>query len=1677
MDSKQRFPLLSTLLLVFFVLPGCDDSESSGSGSGSGQVELGDGGENGGGPGGEPNGPDGPEGPDGGPPPELELEPTSGLPGVWVKASGSDFLGSCAVELFWGSFEGAFLGLAQVENGTFSLRITVPGDALLGDHAVVARGLQGEETCDESSGEEARATFTVTVSQPPTGPFDFRVYLKNRIVSPPPEIDHDFLDEVRASERSATHALVQLKSLPRRFRRELVDGVLEDVPAGDIETLDRLGVKLLEYLNGVEGIGTTYVASIARDVDSLAPGFAERVRAVVRLEAEDKVEPGLEALGLPPEPLEILVLFFSDVTEEEAGTLFAAKGLSATLYARPSLFETTVLPDQIRALAEEDVVQWIERGPQPFLPTVNDVRAASNVDDVQALDEATGEFRGLSGAGVQIGIVDSGVDQEHDDFARRILRVELPTADHGTSVAGVAAGSGVQSDQSDDGGNPNEGGAFQWRGMAPGAGIAAYTRAGGGTTIYDDAINSIGVEVTNHSYVLQTQGLYFAEVASVDRILRGDIPGIPARPAVWAAGNNADLRGTGCGGDGRPQYPPGCPDSFQVGYFSVLGPSKNSICVASVNKETFGHSSFSSLGPTPDGRLKPEIAAVGNRITTVGGRVGADGEPATGNGYRLVEGTSMAAPAVAGIIALMLERYAEIHDVNLNATPPLPSTLKAILIQTATDLEGTDPTTNADTGKPVAYGAGPDWATGYGLVDAAAAIQLIEAGRFLEGTLSSSDCVNEFLVPVLPGQTEVRVTLAWDDVAGSVTSGETAPKLVNDLNLVLLEPDGTVHRPAVLPLLTPRDCDDDPTNGVQVGTCAGLDPSDQDYSGPVMEFTDRRNNVEQVSVHEAGGVAPGLWTARVSVLHDDGVSVRLPLGGGQRYSLAGVGDQRADIRVSKVAEPDPVVAGESLFYTVAVVNAGPDVASNVTVRDTLPPGLTFVVDTGNCTEDPPGTLTCELGDLAVADSREFTIKVAVDPDLVAEAGQPTTVANAIEVFSGTPDDNPTDNVFTTETIVLDEADLRVTKVCEPERNLPAGETATCTIFVDNLGPSTARNVRLTDTLLSDGEFTVASITSTHGACAEPVDRVSACNLGDLSPASPAESGRATVTMDITAVDTADISDLATVDSDTPDPDTSNNQAQDDVSVDAVADLAVTMSSAPDPVVAGEALTYTLSVTNNGPSEAVNVSVEDSLPAGLRIDSVRVSGGSCAAGVPGDPFRPTTCTLGNLAPSATETVTIATTVLPQTTGILHNEARVSSDVLDRDHSNDLAAANTAVEARADVAVTMTGFPDPIIAGEELTYEVSVANDGPSTALEIKLEHELPDPFSFVSARTAGGEETCVVVNVPPRTVSCELADLDPGETATVFVTVLVGLSTPDGSVWTSTATVSASTPDPDSANNSAATTSTVISQADLAVTMSDFPDPVVSGQELTYEVSVTNTGPSTAQDVRLRQALPDALRVLDHNISTGDGTCVRLNAPPETLVCELDDLDPGESFTVFVTVLVDPSTPDGTSLSSTATVSAPTTDPDESNDTATESTTVDTEADLQIELTSNRDTGNPSATFVYTVTVKNHGPSDARDVIVVDTLPLSPETRKVIYVFDSAGCAVDESTNVLTCEFGTLPAEDELSFEIHIQVRGSLGLITNTAEVTTGTRDPNAWNNSTTKDILVGGGAARGNRSR
>jgi uncharacterized repeat protein (TIGR01451 family) len=242
-----------------------------------------------------------------------------------------------------------------------------------------------------------------------------------------------------------------------------------------------------------------------------------------------------------------------------------------------------------------------------------------------------------------------------------------------------------------------------------------------------------------------------------------------------------------------------------------------------------------------------------------------------------------------------------------------------------------------------------------------------------------------------------------------------------------------------------------------------------------------------------------------------------------------------------------------------------------------------------------------------------------------------------------------------------------------------------------------------------------------------------------------------------------------------------------------ADLSITKVASPEPVLVNELLTYTITVQNSGPADAATVQVIDTLPTGVTFDSATPSQGTCS-----EATGTITCALGTLPNAQSATVEIK--VRPQGAGSITNQASVSSPDADPNLANNSASAMTTVNPppSADLSIAMTDVPDPVVAGEFLTYSLLVQNIGPSEATTVSVADALPPDVTFVSATTPSCSEAS-------GTVTCNLDTLASGGSATFDITV----RPQNAGSLTNQATVSSAVTDPDLTQNADSVDTTVL----------------------------------------------------------------------------------------------------------------------------------------------------------------------------------------------------------------------------------------------------------------------------
>ncbi|MET9268561.1 hypothetical protein [Kribbella sp. NPDC003557] len=750
----------------------------------------------------------------------------------------------------------------------------------------------------------------------------------------------------------------------------------------------------------------------------------------------------------------------------------------------------------------------------------------------------------------------------------------------------------------------------------------------------------------------------------------------------------------------------------------------------------------------------------------------------------------------------------------------------------------------------------------------------------------------------------------------------------------------------------------------------------------------------------------------------------------------------ADLALTKSVAPAQPAPGESVVFTLAIKNNGPSDAEQVRVADSVPLGFTVagVQSAATCTTAGQD-VSCTLAKLAAGSS--VAVRIAATLDSGYRGG---ALTNTAKVTSDTPDPDDSNNTGTvTVTPGAATADLVVLKetLTEP---VVAGQPITYRISVHNNGPSDARTVRLTDAVPS--ALTGVTADSSAGSCTVDAAQVD-CALGELSAGSTAT---VTVTGIVSAKAIGQLTNSATVTSPTPDPDTGNNTGRTTDDLTASADLAITKTAQPTPVQAGRPVTYTLTITNNGPSAAQSVKVTDPVPAPLRYVSSTTSSGICS-----EADGTVSCAVGTVAPGDLVTVTVVADVPSGTPpNQLDNTATVSSPTPDPVDANNSATYTLLTGAQANISITKTASPDPVVAGQAITFRLTVRNAGPSDARAVSVEDDVPDAVTDVSASANGGA-TCTAVDGQVR---CLAATLAAGDSFVVTVTGAVAASTEPGDL-VNTATATSRTPDdPTESDNTSTSTPSVVARADLSVSKTA-PATVVAGNELTYRLAVRNAGPSDAVGAVVTDTLPAGTTFVR---GTGPGgACTQDPAVSEPVVnCPVGRMAPDDDAEVTVVVKVSPDQPAGT-LVNKAAVSSQTPDPNDQNNSDSAETKVTTAADVSLSKSVDPSPLVAGGEAVYTLTAHNDGPSTAQAVTVSDVVPAG---LSVLEATSADGTCTTSGTTV-TCTLGAVAAGGNAVVVLRVAVAASqTTAITNTGSVTSTTPDPDPSNNdgSVTTDV-------------
>ncbi|MCA9425058.1 MAG: DUF11 domain-containing protein, partial [Candidatus Omnitrophica bacterium] len=479
--------------------------------------------------------------------------------------------------------------------------------------------------------------------------------------------------------------------------------------------------------------------------------------------------------------------------------------------------------------------------------------------------------------------------------------------------------------------------------------------------------------------------------------------------------------------------------------------------------------------------------------------------------------------------------------------------------------------------------------------------------------------------------------------------------------------------------------------------------------------------------------------------------------------------------------------------------------------------------------------------------------------------------------------------------ILDFTDLEVSATADPNPPV-AGGPLVYVVTVTNNGPF-ASNTELTTTLPGSSNAILKQVTTSKGTYTIVGNTVT-CELGQLPDGgveyatfemrvapSAVEPFQFQSTVEATALLVGEL-------------DPSNNTVATTIMTPlTAADMAVEVTTIPECGLVGDNLTYVVKVRNLGQADALNVTLQDFLPAGSIISAGSIESTTHGSGC--TPFGTfVNCSLGTMPGGDVACVTMTIDVPMSATMELVLDTSVSTSSMEGDTTNNMVRTVVPLCEFIDMSVDVFDIYDPIVAGTTQTYQVIACNQGLDDASDVILDFVLPDGLTLVSATSTMGVCTPTLTSV-----SCNVGTLGGIlnnrliSKATLTVEAFVSPSVTGTVIAHATVTVSDDETLLD--NNSEPETTLVRAMADLEVLKTDQIDPIQPGQMQTYELKSTNYGPSDATGVRLVDLLPGGVMVV--SATSNLGSC---QIYPGSVECQAAVLPAGQVLIAYLGVVVD-----------------------------------------------------------------------------------------------------------------------------------------------------------------------------
>ena len=683
----------------------------------------------------------------------------------------------------------------------------------------------------------------------------------------------------------------------------------------------------------------------------------------------------------------------------------------------------------------------------------------------------------------------------------------------------------------------------------------------------------------------------------------------------------------------------------------------------------------------------------------------------------------------------------------------------------------------------------------------------------------------------------VNITTGVDDARGNFTANETINVMANTTLVVIkdaeikeLNPGDTVH--FIITVIAGGSSDSLNVNLNDILDAKLLDVAGATYAVDGVNKGSWTGSIDLGNMLTGTAVTVDIWAKVLSSADRDVfnlVNVTSDEHPEGNISNTTVHVRIVDLAVDKLVNNSVPKYLDMIEYTIVVVNNGPDKSFNVTVGDLLPDGVKFISSNGQYN---PDTGVWFVGDLDA--NERATLKIVVQ---VIKIGD---ITNEVNVTGTGHDSNLTNNNDSVSVNVPESVLLNITKVAN-STIIVAGENVGYTVVINNYGPSVASDVVLKDVYNVKELFGLQY--SLNGK--DWFNYNEAINLGNIDVG-------ASVTVYFRAKVNASVrGDVLNTVNITTSVDDARGNFTDNETVKVIANttLAVIKDAEIKALNPGDTAHFVITVIAGGSSDSLNVKLEDILDAGLldvKSATYRINGGNLTD-------YTQIISLGNMHTGSKIVVDIYAAILGTTGQDIFNCVNVTSD--EHPEGN---TSNTTIHVNiADLEIIKIVNNATPNYGDEITYTITVRNNGPDNSTNIKVSEVLADNFKFISANASKGyyDLTNGVWAV---------GNLTNNETAKLVITVKIVKT---GFIQNNVS-VNGTGFDPNVTNNNATVNITVPQTADLSVVKIVNVDRVSVGNRITYTIVVKNNGPDTALDVYAVDKLSDALKFVSYKASVG-----------------------------------------------------------------------------------------------------------------------------------------------------------------------------------------------------------------